>query len=350
MLPKMTPYVCISDHQVVKRVTHLLGTLGAPGEVVGIVVKASDPSTGRLPGRNGSLATAAEHAQATGLEKPLASVHTLGELEVRINGTPVLFDQYRAGGIGSLNIMKLFAYLLHCRESWRSREPIQDAVWPSEGYPERAAQRFYKSLTGVNAVFAAALGQAGLRAVVSRYGQYRLTRQFDWSVDADVFSAMIDQADVVAAGNDVNTAISLYGAALTMCEGDYMMDMPREDIPPEDAGVSHANWWMPLREEIWSRRRYARQQLGKLHLLQHEYHLVINLCSSALREPDQDPDDIRALGLLALTAFREAGRGMEGLRAYDTLERLLPEDEGGPGRRLIEAAEALRRSLQGQEK
>ncbi len=144
------------------------------------------------------------HAGRLADAPPQVRVQCFGRLELLVDGSPVRWPTKKS--------MELFAYLLHNKEKFVSKDRIVDNLWPDQGY-ENALVNLHTAIYRIRQT----LGESGGRLSIDyESGRYRL-RMADVSFDVEEFEKALDQSRSLP-----DKAIALLEHATSLYTGDYL--------------------------------------------------------------------------------------------------------------------------------
>ncbi|MBM4466742.1 MAG: hypothetical protein FJ014_14525 [Chloroflexi bacterium] len=335
-------HIWVTDRAILDRVSRLGAPLDLPiGDIEGILIRINTDLAFPTPAASDVLGGVRTEVSlgSSSTEETTIAVHVLGPLTMEVNGRPVLPEQWRQSGAGAENIRKLFAFLVHHRNKWLTGETICDAVWPREGDDDRLRTRFFRTMTGLRQVFR----NSGLAkpVVLVQNGLYRLNPAVQWEIDADALIRLFEEGQVRERKEGLPAAVPHYQQFLEHSAGEYMADIPYEDVSYDVA--AHANWWQDRREELLRQRREARRKLATHFLHSGRPLEVIGLWREEMQERERDPDALQAMAILAMQAYQACDREAEGLTMLKRLRGVLEAEGEEPLPELDDAAKSLRR-------
>jgi DNA-binding SARP family transcriptional activator len=279
--------------ETVHRAADYLLDRGAPERAVPLYLELEDQAC--------ASGATAEPAAPAAHDRPLLTVHLLGQLKVRLDEVPV--DDWPSGRGRSL-----FKYLVTHRDPWPRREVLMDRFWP-DAPPGAARNSLNVAVHGLRRAFRAS---AAGPVVVLEGGAYQLDGRIRLWLDVDEFELHAAAGRRLEAAGEPAGAVAAYERALAIYQGDFLADDPYED------------WPVLAREQLLLTYLDVLDRLSGLAFGQHQYGACVALCRQLLARDPCREDAHRRL----MRCYSRQGQPHLALRQYQACTDDLHQELG----------------------
>ncbi len=190
-------------------------------------------------------------------------VHTLGHFDVVKDNRSLV-----TANASAKKIWELYKFMLTHREQPFTPEALIDQLWVAEDYQDpRATLR--RQMHRLRKILEESAEQDKTGETLTfEGGYYRWNTNVPMEIDAEVFEALVHQAENTA---DADAALSYYLEALQLYRGDYLPDCVEQ------------HWVFSVRYHY--RRIYLRAVTGAIELLKcgAKHDVVIDICQKAMK-------------------------------------------------------------------
>jgi DNA-binding SARP family transcriptional activator len=253
-------------------------------------------------------------------------VRTMGVMTARVDGQPVLEENWRADHAGVAVTRALFAYLVHLAGQAgqaRTIDELGSVVCGEAEYDDRLRRKVYRGLSGMRR----ALREAGLQAdpLLVEGHRYRLNPEINWIIDTDEARALLKLANARRLQEGLAKAAPIYRQVLGLLQGEYMESISSEGTIR--GGTSDAMWWESTRWELGEMRREALDKLVEYCVVNKRYLQAIDLWKTEIGREPLDPLACGQSAVRVAAAYVRAQRQSEGLSTLGKLRDRLRREE-----------------------
>jgi two-component SAPR family response regulator len=253
----------------------------------------------------------------TGLEaarqRPFKQVHVrcLGRFEVQL-GRKIIQDREWGGRTsGHRHSKALFAYLVANRDRYVSRHKLIDVIWGDSAGVEILENRLDRTIFALRRALEPTLRRGAESSyIITSVEGYRLNPAIQWWTDAEEFSELIQEAEVLECAGDEISALAKYQEAERLYQGDYMIDC---------AFVDRSHQIIISRETLRLQYQSLLVRIAKLHQRNDSNEMGIRYLQQAALENEFNEKVYRAL----VRSYCEAGRRAEALLVCKTHSSVL---------------------------
>lgn len=211
-------------------------------------------------------------SQTIPLGPPNLVIHTLGRIQVKVNGRPVTNAEWLTQTARDLFL------LIVAQPDGMSKEEIGAMVWPDSS-PAELKMRFKNTIYRLRRA-------AGKEAILFEDDIYRFNRALDYEEDTESF---IRELDLAEAAPDIEKKVYHYRAALKIYRGDYLPELGED-------------WVLATRERLHRRYIEALLKLATLELERRSFEPAL-ACVQRLLAEDRCLEEAHRLGMLVHAAM-----------------------------------------------
>jgi len=287
VLPDTGYAVAISGHRLHVRLEAMLKDIEFE-QAASVILRQVERLERRLPAIRRTLR---RQVQTVPLGPPKLIIHTLGKIQVRVNGKAITLSDWQAQTARDLFL------LLVAHPEGLEKEEIGEILWPDSTDTELKL-RFKNNIYRVRRAI-------GKEAIIFDIETYRFNRDLDYEEDAEAFLREIE----IAGHGNVEHRIYHYRAALKYYKGDYL---------PELSGF----WVITQRQQLYEVFMDALLKLGELEIQTRQFDLALTRAQRALAEDCC----LETAHRLAMRAYAGLGNRAGVLRQYETCSQALEEE------------------------
>ncbi|MBN1371908.1 MAG: tetratricopeptide repeat protein [Anaerolineaceae bacterium] len=287
VLPDTHYAVAVCGHRLHARLEALLKDVEFE-QAASVILRQVERLERRLPAIRRVLR---RQVQTVPLGPPKLIIHTLGKIQVRVNGKLVTLSDWQAQTARDLFL------LLVAHPEGLEKEEIGEILWPDSTTAELKL-RFKNNIYRVRRAI-------GKEAIIFDIESYRFNRDLDYEEDAEAFLREID----IASHGNLEHRIYHYRAALKYYKGDYL---------PELSGF----WVVTQRQHLYEVFMDALLKLADLEIQARQFDTALNHAQRALSED-------RCLEVayrLAMHAYAGLGNRAGVMRQYEACCQALEEE------------------------
>jgi LuxR family transcriptional regulator, maltose regulon positive regulatory protein len=254
-----------------------------------VILRQVDAFERRIPNLRRQLR---RQSQTVPFGPPKVIIHTLGRIQVKINGKAITGADWLTQTARDLFL------LIVAHPEGMTKEEIGLILW-SDSSPTELKMRFKNVIYRLRRA-------TGKDTILFDGELYRFDRSLDYEEDADAFTREIEQAD-----KEKKTEQKIYHlrAAMRYYKGDFLPDLAED-------------WVMQRREQL--KRAYIEHllQLASLELEQRSFEQALN-CTQRLLTEDNCLEEAHRLAMLIYAA---TGNRAGVMRQYETCSKALAEE------------------------
>lgn len=171
------------------------------------------------------------HSTLTGLEAARRQrlkqvrVRCLGRFEVHVDQRRIEDKKWGGNTSGHRHAKALFAYLVANRDRLVRRDELIDVIWGGSADLSILENRLNRTISSLRRALEPTI-RAGAESSYIMTGTegYRLNPAIQWWIDAEEFSRLLQEAEVLEHSGNKNDALAKYEEAEELYQGDYMID------------------------------------------------------------------------------------------------------------------------------
>ncbi len=287
VLPDTHYAVAVCGHRLHSRLETMLKDVEFE-QAASVILRQVERLERRLPAIRRVLR---RQVQTVPLGPPKLIIHTLGKIQVRVNGKAVTLSDWQAQTARDLFL------LLVAHPEGLEKEEIGEILWPDSTDAELKL-RFKNNIYRVRRAI-------GKEAIIFDIESYRFNRDLDYEEDAEAFLREID----IASHGNLEHRIYHYRAALKYYKGDYL---------PELSGY----WVITQRQQLYEVFLDALLKVAELEIQARQFDTALNHAQKALAEDKC----LETAHRLAMRAYAGLGNRAGIMRQYETCCQALEEE------------------------